>query len=78
MTAVKGYFDGINVKLLEDIDVKINQKLIITVMDEFIEPTMLEKKESARGLLSKYADEELAKKEKEAWERAAVEKYGNI
>jgi hypothetical protein len=38
----------------------------------------LRKKESARGLLSKYADVELAKKEKEAWECAAVEKYGNI
>jgi hypothetical protein len=38
----------------------------------------LRKKESARGLLSKYADEKLVKKEKEAWEHATVEKYGNI
>ncbi len=31
-----------------------------------------------RGVLAQYADPELAKKEKEAWERAVVEKYDSL
>ncbi len=30
-----------------------------------------------RGMLAKYADPKLKEQEKAAWEKAAVEKYGN-
>ena len=36
------------------------------------------KKQSARGLLSEYADPELQKEEESAWEKVAEEKYGKI
>lgn len=78
MLAVKGYFDGTNIRVLENIDVKPNQKVIITVMDEFLEQTNHKKKKGIRGTLSEYADPGLAEREKGAWERAMVEKYGDI
>ena len=39
MLAVQGYYDGANIRALENIDAKPNQKVIITIMDEFIEQT---------------------------------------
>lgn len=79
MLALQGYYDGNEVRALEQIHAQKNQKLIITVLDEFIEESALRehKAKSARGVLSKYADPELQKEEESAWERAVEEKYGN-
>ncbi len=78
MLAVQGYYDGFSIKALEKIVAKPNQRLIITVMDDFIEPDEKIKKKSMRGALSKYADPALREMEKGAWERAMVDKYGNV
>ena len=78
MLSIQGYFDGVAVKPLEKISAKPNQRVIITIMDEFVEPPKAVKKNSMRGVLAQYANPELAQNEKEAWERAVVEKYGNI
>ncbi len=75
MLALQGYFDGNMVQTLEKINAKKNQKVIITVLDEFIEEVPKQKKRSARGLLSEYANQELQKNEQAAWERAVKEKY---
>ena len=75
---IQGYYDGANIRLLEDITAKPNQKVIITIVDEFVEPAERTRKKSLRGVLSEYADPALAAKEKGAWERAANEKYGHI
>lgn len=37
MLALQGYFDGDVVKISEKIELKKRQKLIITVLDEFLE-----------------------------------------
>ena len=75
MLAIQGYFDGVTVKPLEKITAKPNQKVIITIMDEFVEPEDKTDKKGMKGVFSKYANPESAKKEKGAWERATVEKY---
>ncbi len=72
MVSVNGYFDGNVVKPLEKIDAKPNQRVIITIMDEFFTPEPKKDIKSMRGVLAQYADPELAKKEKEAWERAVT------
>ena len=77
MIAIKGYFDGMHIQPLEDFAIKQNQKVIITVMDEFIEPEKKINAESLRGALSKYANPALRELEEGAWERAAAEKYVN-
>lgn len=78
MFALQGYYDGNAVQTMEKIHAQKNQKLIITILDEFIEeiPVHREKK-SARGLLEKYANPALRDQEKTAWEKAVVEKYEN-
>ncbi len=75
MLALQGYFDGTTVQTLEKIHAQKNQKVIITVLDEFIEEVPKQKKGSTRGLLSGYANQELQKDEQAAWERAVKEKY---
>ena len=79
MLALQGYYDGNEVRALEQIHAQKNQKLIITILDEFMEESAINglTKPSARGILSKYANPELQKEEKSAWERAVEEKYGN-
>ncbi len=77
MLAVQGYYDGAMIKPLEKISAKPNQRVIITIMDEFVEPARTTRKKGMRGALERYANPSLAEKEKGAWERAAVEKYGN-
>ncbi len=77
MLALKGYYDGTAVQMLEKITAKKNQKLIITVLDEFIEEIPKKSGNSARGSLAKYANTELWEKEGTAWEEAMGEKYGN-
>ncbi len=78
MLAVNGYFDGIAIKPLEKIIAKPNQKVIITIIDELIEQEEIKPHKSLRGILAKYADKNLAKKEKTAWEKSVREKYDNI
>ena len=75
MQAVHGYFDGSAVKPLEKLNAKPNQRVIITIMDEFIEPGKKSAAPGMRGILSQYADPVLAAKEEEAWMRAATEKH---
>ncbi len=77
MVAVQGYFDGVNIRSMEQISIKPNQKVIITVMDDFVDFGDKHSKKSMRGALTTFADPALAEKEKDAWEHAAVEKYGN-
>ncbi len=78
MLAIEGYYDGEIVRTVEKIQAKKNQKLIITVLDEFVEELPKKKSvQTARGMLAKYADPKLRELEKSAWEKAVVEKYGN-
>lgn len=75
---VQGYFDGNVVRLLEKLVAKPNQRVIITVTDEFLDSDKAPRKRSMRGVLSRYADVRLTAKEKGAWARATVEKYGSV
>ena len=77
MLAVHGYYDGTAIKPLEKIAAKPNQRVIITIMDEFVKPVKAVRKKGMRGVLAQYANPELREKEKGAWERAVAEKYGN-
>ena len=53
MLALQGYYDGNMVRTLEKIHAKKNQKLIITVLDEFMdESDSKDEKKSARGILA--------------------------
>ena len=78
MLALQGYFDGNEVRTLEKIHARKNQKLIITILDEFVEEVPKAKStKTVRGMLAKYADQSLREQEKSAWEKPVVEKYGN-
>lgn len=77
MLALQGYYDGNTVQTLEKIQAKKNQKLIITILDEFMEETPKTEVHSVRGILSEYAKPELVKEERSAWEKAVVKKYGD-
>lgn len=77
MLVVQGYYDGVIIKPLEKIAAKPNQRVIITIMDEFVEPVKAVHKKGMRGVLAQYANPKLREKEKGAWERTVVEKYGN-
>ena len=77
MMSVQGYFDGVAFRPLEKIAAKPNQRVIITVMDEFVEPQDKKRAIKMRGILSQYADPALAEKEKGAWERAMVKKHSH-
>ena len=84
MLAVHGYFDGEVFQPLEKTVAKPNQRVNITIMDDFVEKPddnhneRIEKIERLCGSLAEYADANLVSKEKGAWERSAVEKYGNF
>lgn len=78
MLALKGYYDGESVKTIGRIQAQKNQKLIITILDEFVdEPPNEKKPQTVRGMLAKYADAGLRAQEASAWEKAVAEKYGN-
>ena len=77
MLAVQGYYDGTAIQTLEKINARPNQRVIITIMDEFLTPAINAERKSMRGVLAQYADPTLAEKEKGAWESAVVKKYGN-
>ena len=78
MLAVQGYFDGVAIQPLEQVIAKPNQRVIITIMDEFVDLDQSSRSRSMRGALSEYADPALAQKEQGAWERAAAEKHGSV
>ena len=78
MLTVRGYFDGVAVRPLEKLAAKPNQRVIITVIDEFLEPAKAVPQKGIRGILAQYADPSLRKKEKGAWERTVVERYGHV
>lgn len=63
----RGYYDGETIQTLGTIHAEKNQKVIITVLDEFVEEPPAVKGHSARGLLSEYADTGLWDKEDAAW-----------
>lgn len=65
MVSLNGYYDGNTVQTLEKIQAKKNQKVIITILDEFIEESSskIRTTESARGSLAKYANPSLWGKE---------------
>ena len=69
MLALQGYYDGQNIQTLGAIRAKKNQRVIITVLDEFIEEQSDKKDCSARGLLSEYANLELWTEEKKHGKR---------
>ncbi len=77
MEAVRGYYDGVNIKPLESIKAKPNQSVIITFVDEIITPVKTDSASSLRGVLSEYANPTLVSKEEEAWKRAMVKKHGD-
>lgn len=77
MQAFQGYFDGKNIKALERINAKPNQKVIITVTDEYVEPEKTVSADDLFGALSEYANPSLMEMERTAWERAAVEKHAH-
>ena len=77
MLALQGYYDGQKIQPLETIQAKKNQKVIITILDEFVEETPNKKEKSARGLLSEYANPKLWEEEKTAWEKAVTEKHAD-
>lgn len=77
MLAIQGYYDGVTIKPLEKIAAKPNQRVIITILDEYVEPIKVVRKKGMRGVLAQYADPELREKENGAWERAVVGKYDN-
>lgn len=73
MTTIAAYFDGNSVQTLEKAPMKRNQRLLITVLDEFLDSGAGIK--SLRGGLSKYANAELRSQESAAWASAAEEKH---
>jgi hypothetical protein len=89
MLAVQGYYDGATFQPLEKTKVLPNQKVIITIMDEFVEkPKTAEEDrlklvEELSGSLAAYAIkdgrsiDEIMELENKAWEQAVIEKYGN-
>ncbi|WP_455057051.1 hypothetical protein [Jutongia sp.] len=77
MLALQGYYDGNSVQTLEKICAQKNQKLVITVLDEFLEEEPQKKIQSARGILSDYADSTMWSKEEDAWKKAVRDRYGN-
>ena len=85
MLAIHGYYDGMSFQPLEKPQVKMNQRVIITIMNDFVDPPpksvckeRADKAKQVRGILAEYADPILREREKGAWERAAIEKHGNI
>ena len=74
MLAVQGYYDGAAIKPLEKITAKPNQRVIITMLEEFVEPVKVVYKKGMRGVLAQYADPELKENKNGAWERAVARK----
>lgn len=67
MLAIQGYYDGTAIQPLEKVIAKPNQRVIITIMDDFVDPEKAQQKKGMRGALAHLADPALAEKEKGAW-----------
>ena len=78
MLAIEGYYDGVNIRPLGQVLAQPNQRLVITIMDEFIEPAGTVERSGVRGMLAEYADHELAGRDRGAWERAMLKKHGAV
>ena len=76
MLVVQGYYDKGVIKPLEKLVAKPKQKVLITVLDEIVEPQKTKKK-SLRGVLAKYANPNLTELEKDAWQKAVLKKYSD-
>ncbi len=88
MLAVQGYYDGSSFHALESVKLQKNQQVIITILDNVIEPPKknneerLRKIEALGGSLAEYAIkdgrsiDEIMELESKAWEQAVIEKYG--
>ena len=76
MLAVQGYYDGNTIRIPDGLRIRKNQKLIITVLDEFAEqeaekPTGV----SLKGSLARYADPARRDLENTAWEFSVSDSY---
>ncbi len=63
MISVPAYYDGANIKPLEAINIKQNQKIILTIMDEYVDveehPTAISKSMQTFKKLQKYRKHEI-------------------
>ena len=75
LAAVKGYYDGESIRTLEKVNARKNQKVIITILDEYVEDEKHSVAVTARGMLAEYANPALWEQEESAWERAVSENY---
>lgn len=75
MLVIPAYYDGNTVKTVDDYKFSKNQKLMITVLDDSEEKKM-DGIKALRGSLSKYANPDLIKNEKAAWNKTVGEKHG--
>lgn len=70
MYSLQGFYDGTTFQTLEKVSVQKNQKVIITVLDDFQEEKTSSKNSKAFASLSKYANPSLWNEEKTAWENS--------
>ncbi len=56
MQAIQGYYDGTAFRPLEKSAAKPNQRVPITLMDEYVEPAETVHGKGMRGVLAQYAD----------------------
>lgn len=77
MLAVKGYYDGTSIQLLEEAHAQKNQKVIVTLLDEYVEKKSPIIKKSVFGILAEYAKPTLIDQEKDAWKKTILEKHEN-
>ena len=74
---VQGYYDGAHYVALEKVDIQPNQKVTITVLDEFMpQDERAQRVDALFGCLHQYANPALREREGEAWGMAAEEKHG--
>ncbi|MBQ9536287.1 MAG: hypothetical protein IJU79_00695 [Desulfovibrionaceae bacterium] len=78
MDSIQGYYDDVNIKPIGKFNAKPNQKVLITILEEFMESTKPPCKNVLKGIFSEYANQDLVEKEKLVWEHAMVEKHGNV
>ena len=76
LAAVKGYYDGESIRTLEKVNARKNQKVIITILDEYVEDEKHSVAGSAHGMLAEYANPALWEEEEGARERAIY--YDNL
>ena len=77
MYAVQGYYDGETIQIPDKIMAKKGQKVVVTVLDEFVKAHDETVQDTPGGSLSRYANPKLREAEEGAWEREVVKKYGS-